>query len=83
MDVCTGIVNEHTRLHIAVCIDVHVVPAAGDAAADKLTVVLEIHCKDLLAALFAADLADTVIHVLSLLFRRKQLRTAASFPTGM
>ena len=50
----------------------HVVSAACDAAADKFSVVLEIHCKDLFSTFFAADLAYTVIHVLTLLFRRKQ-----------
>ena len=66
--------NEHTRLYIAVCIDVHVIPSSGNTASDKLTVILKIHCKDLFAALFSTDLADSVIHVLSLLLRRKQFR---------
>ena len=48
-----------------------VAAAAGDASADILAVVLEVHGEDRLGR---ADFADAVIHVLALLRVRQELR---------
>ncbi len=50
MDVGIGIVDEHAGLHVAVGVDVEIVAAAGDAAAHKLAVVLEVHGVERVAA---------------------------------
>ena len=64
-----GIVDEYARVGVAVCVDVQVASAAGDTAADKLAVVLEIHGED---RLFAANCAYAVIHFAALLGVRQQ-----------
>ena len=66
--------DENTRLHIAVCIDMAVVSSSCDTASDELTVVLEVHNKDLFVALIGTDLTQSVIDIFSLLNRRHQLR---------
>src|SRR5574344_1868383 len=58
--------NEYTRFHIAVRIDMTVVTAAGNAASHKFTVVLKIHYKNRFAALLSSDFAYAVVHVLTL-----------------
>ena len=74
VDVGAGVMDENTRLHIAVCIDMAVVSSSCDTASDELTVVLEIHNKDLFVALIGTDLTQSVIDIFSLLNRRHQLR---------
>ena len=54
-----------------------VVSAAGNASADKLAVVLEVHQEDRLAAVDCAHLAHALDHVLALFRRRKQIRRSA------
>ena len=70
-DVRVGVVDEHARIDVAVGVDVQVAAAAGDASADILAVVLEVHGEDRLGR---ADFADAVIHVLALLRVRQELR---------
>ena len=63
MDIAVGIVNEHTGLHIALGIDVQITAAAGNTAADKLGVILEIHGED---GFGAAVLPNAAVHGLTL-----------------
>ena len=74
MDVRIRVVNEDTRLCISIGIDVEIVSSAGNAASDKLAVILEIHRVDHLAALVGTDLTDSVINVFTLLRARHQVR---------
>ena len=46
MDVAVGIVDEYTGLHIALSINVQIIPSAGDAAAYIFRIILEIHGED-------------------------------------
>ncbi len=66
--------DENARLHIAVGIDMAVIPAAGNTAAHKLPVILEVKGKQLLSALHGTDLTDPVEHICTLFHRRHQLR---------
>ncbi len=74
MDVRVGEVDEHARLRIAVGVDVEVVAASGDTSADILAVVLEVHRIEADIAVLAADLADSLDHVFTLLNGGHQLR---------
>ena len=67
MDVGIGEVDEYAGLRVAAGIDMEVVSSSGDAAAYILAIVLEVHGIELDIALIAADIADPVDHVLSLL----------------
>ena len=46
VDVAVAVVDERTRFDIALCVDMHIAPAAGNATVDILTVVPEVHRKD-------------------------------------
>ena len=46
MDVHIGIVDEHTRLHVASSVDMQIVPVPGDAAAHIHGIVLEVHAEN-------------------------------------
>ena len=63
--------NECARLHVAVGIDVAVAASAGNAAADRVAVVPEVHRKE---GLGLAELVDLLIHELALLRSGDQLR---------
>ena len=63
--------NECAGLHVAVGIDVAVAASAGDAAADRVAVVPEVHRKERLGL---AELVDLLIHELALLRSGDQLR---------
>ena len=65
---------EHARLHIACGVDVQVAAPAGDAAADILGVVLEIHDEHRLARLAVSHAAQPFIHMNPLLGRGDKLR---------
>ena len=52
-----------------------IVPASGDASADVLAVVLEIHGEEFDVRLRSPDLADAADHVFALLYGRHQLRS--------
>jgi hypothetical protein len=82
VDVGVGVVDEDAGLHVAAGVDVAEHAAAGDAAADELAVVLEVHGHDGLAALVVAHLADAVIMYsrCSMVGMRSAL---APSPTGM
>ncbi len=59
VDVAVGVMDEHTGLHIALGVDVQIVPAAGDAAVDVLGVVLEVDGEDgLVGAVFPDLMVD-------------------------
>ncbi len=73
-DVGIRVMNEHTGLRVAVGVDVEIVPPSGDAAADILAVVLEIHRVELDVAVVRTDLTDPVDHVPALLHRRHQIQ---------
>ena len=62
-DICTGVVNEHARLHVTCGVDVTVKFAACDTSVGKLTVILEVDSEDLLATGETTDLAYTVLHI--------------------
>ena len=61
--------NENAGLHVALGVDVEIVSAARNTAADIFGVVLEIHNEHGLAALRISDLAKPFIHLNSLLGR--------------
>ena len=61
-----GVVDKHAGLHIALGVDVEIPPAAGDAAAHVLRVILEVHGED---GLRAAEGPDVLIHLRALLRR--------------
>ena len=67
VDVGIGIVDEDAGLCITGRVDVEVVAAARNAAADELTVILEVHRVERDIASLAAQIADAVDHVLALL----------------
>ena len=46
MDICIGIMDKYARFYVTVWIDVTVESSSGDTSAYKLTVILEIKCKD-------------------------------------
>ena len=73
LDVGAGIVDEDTRFHIAVGVDMAVTFAACHAAVHKFTVVLEVDGEQFLAALDPADISDLVIHVFSLFRTQEQI----------
>lgn len=73
-DIRAGIMDEYARLHIAVGIDMAIVPSACNAAAYKLSIILEVHGIDWLAAFHCPDFPYPVVHVLSLLLRWKKFR---------
>ena len=77
-DVGIRVMNEHTGLRVAVGVDVEIVPPSGDAAADILAVVLEIHRVELDVAVVRTDLTDPVDHVPALLHRRHQIQPLCS-----
>ena len=62
-----GIVNEHARLNVARGIDVEIVSAAGNTAADIFGVVLEVHDENRFAGFRVADFPKPVIHKFTLL----------------
>ena len=71
-DVGIRIVDENAWIHIAVCVDVHIAAAPGDAAAHELRIVLEVHSEQRLAG---AVITDSAINLLPLLRRRQELGT--------
>ena len=73
-DIRAGIMDEYARLHIAVGIDMAIVPSACNAAAYKLSIILEVHGIDWLATFHCPDFPYPVVHVLSLLLRWKKFR---------
>ena len=66
MNVHIGIVDEHTRLHIPGSIDVEIVSASGNTAANILCIVLEIHAENRLCV---PKSTDTFVNDFSLLRR--------------
>ena len=74
VDVGVGIVDEHAGLCVAGRVDVEVVAAAGNAAAHKLTVVLEVHGVERDVALLGTQVADALDHILALFRGGHQLR---------
>jgi hypothetical protein len=81
VDIGIGVVDEHARLCVTGRVDVEVVASAGNAAAHKLAIVLEIHRVERDIALFRAQIADAVIYL-----RCSGVGIssgAASLPTGM
>lgn len=64
MDVAVGIVDEYTGLHIALSINVQIIPSAGDAAAYIFRIVLKIHGEDGLAL---AKFPNPVVYLFPLL----------------
>ena len=77
LDVGVGIVDKDAGLHVAARVDVAIHAAAGDAAADVLAVVLEVHGEDRLAAGDAADLANALEHIGALLNGRAEVDRGA------
>ena len=69
-DVGIRIVDENAGVHIAIGVDVHIAAAPGNAAAHKLSIVLEVHGEQRLAG---TVVADTVIDRLPLLRRGQEL----------
>ena len=67
VDIGVGVVDEHAGLSITGRVDVEVVAAARNAAADELAVILEVHRVERDIASLAAQIADAVDHVLALL----------------
>ena len=67
--------DKYTRFHISIGIDMTVVSSSGDAAANEFSVVLEIHGINLFASCSTTDLTDSVIHIFSLFFGRKQIHS--------
>ena len=74
MNIRIGEVDEHARLRISAGVDVEVIAASGDASADILAVVLEVHRIELQIALRASVIANLVDDHLALLRCRHQLR---------
>ena len=75
-----GVVDEHAGLHVAGGVDVEIVPAAGDAAAHVLRVVLEVHAED---GLGLPELADALDRRSSRCSGVGSSSGTASLPTGM
>ena len=65
--------DEYTWLCISICIDMEVISASCNTSSNVFSVVLEIKCKNLLSTGKATDFSYSVIHILSLLFCRKQI----------
>ena len=76
VDVGVGIVDEHAGLCVAGRVDMEVVAAAGNAAAHKLTVVLEVHGVERDVALLGTQVADALDHILALFRGGHQLRSS-------
>ena len=74
LDIGTGIMDEYTRFHVAIGVDMAIVPATGYTSVNILTVVLEIDGKNRFTAFDTADFADTAYHIGPLFFRRHQVR---------
>ena len=55
MDVHVGVMDEHTGLHIALGVDVKIAPAAGNASANILAVILKIQGENSLGGTISAD----------------------------
>ncbi len=64
MDIAVGIVDEHAGLHIALGVDVQLVPATGNAATHILDIILEVHGED---SFGIAEFPDAVVNGFSLL----------------
>ena len=69
-DIGIGVMDEYTRIHIPVGIDVQITLSAGNAAADKFRIILEVHCKQRFGFTVSAD---PLIHTFPLLRCRKKL----------
>ena len=65
-DIGVGIVDEDTRLDVAIGVDMHVVFAACDATVNEFAVVLEIDGDDGFPSVYTADFANAVNHILTL-----------------
>ena len=72
--------DEHAGVHIAVGVDVEVAPSAGDAAAHKLAVVLEVHGENGLAC---RGMSRIWWYMYSRCSGVGSSSGAASLPTGM
>ena len=64
--------DENAGLHVACGVDVEVIPAAGNAAADIFAVVLEVHDEKGLAAFAVSGFSQPFIHMLALLRGRNK-----------
>ena len=71
MDIGVGVVDEYTRLHIALGIDVQITASACDTSTYELSVVLEVHTED---RFLSAHLTDSVVHYFTLFGLQQQLR---------
>ena len=58
LDIGTGIMDEYTRFHVAIGVNMAIVPATGYTSVNILAVVLEIDGKNRFTAFDTADFAD-------------------------
>ena len=67
--------NKYTRLHVTLRVDVAVVSSSCDTSAYELSIILEVHNKDLFTTFHRTNLTDSVIDVFTLFFGRHQIRS--------
>ena len=74
IDICAGVMDKYTGLHIAVRIDMAIVPAAGYAAADVLAIILEVQGHEGFARFQFPDFTNPVNHIGPLLPGRQKIQ---------
>lgn len=74
IDIGTGVMDKYAGLHIAVRIDMAIVPAAGYAAADILTIVLEVQSHEGFPRFQFPDFTHPVDHIGPLLPGRQKIQ---------